>query len=180
MNRIRSLWTSGPRGKLMVLVGGLLGVCVVCSALTTLFPSQRPATTQPGAQPPLTVAVATTPAPTTTNTSAPPSVTATRPATNTPGPTNTPAPSRTPVPPTDTRTPTPTRTVAPTRTPEPTATRGVTEASAPCLSGQIKGNRNSGIYHTPFQSSYRETKANVACFETEEEARDAGFRRADR
>lgn len=109
MHRIRSLWTSGRNGKIMILVGGLLGICVVCSVLTTLFPSQRPAptTTQPGAQPPIAAAVATNPpqAPAATNTPAPPPATVTRPATNTPAPSNTPRPTNTPQPPPPTATP---------------------------------------------------------------------------
>ena len=50
--------------------------------------------------------------------------------------------------------------------------------SAPCAAGQIKGNRNSGIYHSPGQRDYERTKVNVWCFDTADEAERAGFRAA--
>lgn len=65
----------------------------------------------------------------------------------------------------------------PTRAPTP---RVQTAGSAPCLSGQIKANRESDIYHTPAQRDYERTQANVACFDTVEQARAAGFRPAER
>ncbi len=49
-----------------------------------------------------------------------------------------------------------------------------------CEPGQIKGNRRSRIYHVPGGAFYASTKANVACFNSDEEARTAGFRRAMR
>ena len=52
--------------------------------------------------------------------------------------------------------------------------------AAPCQPGQIKGNNNSNIFHTPGQSDYASTYANVTCFGTEAEAVAAGFRRAQR
>lgn len=62
----------------------------------------------------------------------------------------------------------------PTREPRPlTATD-----AAPCAIGQIKGNRNSRIYHVPGGGSYAQTRANVACFDTEADAQAAGYRRA--
>lgn len=95
-------------------------------------------------------------------------------------PTRTPSPTRTPTP---TASPTPTRTATPARTatPSPAATvRTVTEASAPCLDGQVKANRNSGIYHQPGQRDYERTTANVACFDTAAQAEAAGYRPAQR
>lgn len=50
----------------------------------------------------------------------------------------------------------------------------------PCQPGQIKGNRNSGIYHAPGQQYYRRTHANVHCFDGEADAAAAGYRRAKR
>jgi micrococcal nuclease len=50
--------------------------------------------------------------------------------------------------------------------------------AAPCSPGQIKGNRNSRIYHLPTGGSYVQTKANVQCFDSEGEAQAAGYRRA--
>lgn len=75
--------------------------------------------------------------------------------------------------------PTPAPTIAvppgfPTRAP-----RVLTAAdAAPCQLGQIKGNRNTKIYHVPGGGSYSQTKANVQCFTTESEAQAAGYRRA--
>ena len=48
----------------------------------------------------------------------------------------------------------------------------------PCQKGQIKGNNNSKIYHTPAGRSYDKTFKNVTCFNTEAEAEVAGFRAA--
>ncbi|MGH2370457.1 MAG: hypothetical protein ACRDI2_19960 [Chloroflexota bacterium] len=62
----------------------------------------------------------------------------------------------------------------------PPAPRQQTSASAPCLSGQIKANRNSGIYHAPGQRDYARTRANVACYDTEGQAAAAGYRPARR
>ncbi|MFM1525229.1 MULTISPECIES: thermonuclease family protein [Helcococcus] len=48
-------------------------------------------------------------------------------------------------------------------------------------SGRIKGNRKSKIYHTPGQSHYNRIKeSNVVYFDSEEEARNAGYRPAKR
>ncbi len=51
-------------------------------------------------------------------------------------------------------------------------------AARPCRPGQIKGNRNSRIYHPPTDQHYARTYANVQCFDTEADAAAAGFRRA--
>lgn len=77
-----------------------------------------------------------------------------------------------------TLTPAPTLTIRPT--PLPTRTpRVITESdAAPCQLGQIKGNRNSRIYHVPGGGSYSQTKANVQCFDDQTEAEAAGYRRA--
>lgn len=56
----------------------------------------------------------------------------------------------------------------------------VSGSSYPCIDGQIKGNRNSGIYHVPSGQFYAITKANVVCFNSEQEALNAGFRKAKR
>lgn len=130
-----------------------------------------------------------------------------RPPTSTPGPTNTaaptntaeptlaPAPSRTPVP---TATPRPTRAPAPTNTPRPPGTgfRGGTDANPvyfgegrsrevdppwwPCAENQVKGNIDSGLYHTPTGSFYAKTFEGVRCFDTAQDAADAGFTESQR
>jgi hypothetical protein len=80
-----------------------------------------------------------------------------------PEPTSTPTPA-----------PTPRPTAFPTRTPRPLTA----EDAAPCDIGQIKGNRDSKIYHVPTGGSYARTKNKVDCFTTEAEAQAAGYRRA--
>lgn len=77
-------------------------------------------------------------------------------------------------------------------TPQPTNTIQVTatalaetqspqiEDSYPCQVDQIKGNRNSMIYHMPKQRDYARTRENVECFNSEEEASAAGYRKAER
>ena len=64
--------------------------------------------------------------------------------------------------------------VFPTRAPRPITASD----AAPCALGQIKGNRNSRIYHVPGGGSYAQTRANVECFDSEEQAQAAGYRRA--
>jgi micrococcal nuclease len=46
--------------------------------------------------------------------------------------------------------------------------------------GQIKANRNSMIYHVPGGDWYARTRKNVTCFDTEEQAQAAGFRKSKR
>jgi endonuclease YncB( thermonuclease family) len=58
--------------------------------------------------------------------------------------------------------------------------RDSNSASSPCFVGQVKGNANSGIYHVPGGSYYARTYANVECFDTEQQARNAGYRRSQR
>jgi micrococcal nuclease len=71
--------------------------------------------------------------------------------------------------------------------PDPTATAArpttaprvlTANDAAPCAVGQIRGNRNSKIYHVPGGASYTQTRANVQCFNTEAEAQASGYRRA--
>jgi outer membrane biosynthesis protein TonB len=109
-----------------------------------------------------------------------------------PTPVNTPAPANTQAPPTQVPTveptdePTPTPEPAPTAVPEPTQRVFPTRTprpilasdAAPCALGEVKGNKNSKIYHVPGGGSYSQTKANVECFATEAAALSAGYRRA--
>ena len=53
-------------------------------------------------------------------------------------------------------------------------------ASAPCLVGQIKGNRRSMIYHVPDGAFYAKTYVAVDCFDSESAAIAAGYRRSKR
>ncbi len=62
--------------------------------------------------------------------------------------------------------------------PPPVPTTIPDSAAAPCRPGQIKGNRDSHIYHLPGQQNYARTRADVVCFNTEAEAQAAGFRKA--
>jgi hypothetical protein len=50
----------------------------------------------------------------------------------------------------------------------------------PCREGQIKGNRDSMKYHVPGGRFYTKTYEGIDCFDTEEEARAAGFTRSKR
>ena len=73
--------------------------------------------------------------------------------------------------------------VQPTATPLTAQPTGVTNPQAdarPCAVGQIKGNRNSMIYHVPSGEWYARTHNNVICFNTEAEAQAAGFRKSKR
>lgn len=54
----------------------------------------------------------------------------------------------------------------------------VAPANWPCKVGQIKGNLNSMIYHTPKARYYSVTWENVQCFDTAAEAALAGFKPA--
>ncbi len=99
-------------------------------------------------------------------------------------PTSTIAPrTATSVPPATTRPSATATQLAPTSTPAPstpTTTRQPKDANAPCSAGQIKGNRNSHIYHSPGQRDYARTTANVECFDTAAQAQAAGYRPAQR
>lgn len=54
------------------------------------------------------------------------------------------------------------------------------DASAPCKTGQFKGNDKSHIFHAPGQRDYAKTHASVTCFDTAEQAQAAGYRAAKR
>lgn len=51
-------------------------------------------------------------------------------------------------------------------------------SSAACKEPKIKGNTNSKVYHIPGGASYDKTTANVEYFCTEEDAEEAGYRKA--
>lgn len=76
----------------------------------------------------------------------------------------------------------PTLTRAPVEEPVATAPAAPVVApgsdSYPCAVGQVKGNRDSKIYHVPGGTSYARTQENVRCFATEADARAAGYRAA--
>lgn len=161
-------------------------------AQLAIVPSATVAPTLAPSKTPLPTPVASlTPEP--TRTPAPPP-TATRPAnTATPKPSTLPTLAATAIPtrPPATFTPKPAPTIAPAPTaiPAPAAPvftqetgsrRRVDPAWWPCAEGQVKGNRNSGIYHAPGMRDYAYTFSNVACFKSEAEAVNAGFRRAQR
>lgn len=78
--------------------------------------------------------------------------------------------------------PLPTNQVAQTVTPVPGTIIGneVSPRWWPCDEGQIKGNRNSMIYHLPDGDFYARTFDDVACFDTTAEAEAAGFRASER
>lgn len=44
--------------------------------------------------------------------------------------------------------------------------------------GRIVGNRNSHIYHVPGQAGYRMNSSNAVYFNSEDEAKAAGYRKA--
>jgi hypothetical protein len=50
----------------------------------------------------------------------------------------------------------------------------------PCQPGQVKGNRNSKIYHVPGGAFYEKTYVNVQCFNSAPEAQAAGYRASQR
>jgi methylphosphotriester-DNA--protein-cysteine methyltransferase len=54
------------------------------------------------------------------------------------------------------------------------------ERAAPCQPGQVKGNRESLIYHAPGQRDYEKTRENVQCFDSGADAQAAGYRAAER
>jgi len=86
-------------------------------------------------------------------------------------PTPTPTATNTAVP-TETSTPIPSRTPAPTKTPYPTAT----ERPESC---NIKGNRNTKIYHCKNSPNYDMTNDFIQWFCSPEEAESAGYRPAE-
>lgn len=78
--------------------------------------------------------------------------------------------------------------VEPAAPPEPTppATppfndKGEVEPACwPCQEGQIKGNRDSKKYHVPGGRFYAKTYEGIDCFDTEEEAQQAGYTKSKR
>ena len=47
-------------------------------------------------------------------------------------------------------------------------------------SGKIVGNKNTKIYHVPGQAGYRMNSANAVFFNSEQDAINAGYRKAKR
>jgi outer membrane biosynthesis protein TonB len=207
ISRLFAWWIGDIRGR-KSLIGKaaslVIGIFVLCCACTFGLAAVR-STGQAVA-----LVATNTPTLAPTNTLQPtntPEATAPPPPSATPAPASTEIPSPTPEPatttpetrivPTDIPAPAPSATPAPTTKPKPTAKPvpaiaptakpasapippAVDVGAAPCQPGQIKGNRNSGIYHAPGQRDYGKTQANVECFNTEAEAQAAGYRRAKR
>jgi outer membrane biosynthesis protein TonB len=189
MQRIRTFWRSGWIGKIVLGIAGLFGLLMLCCvgvvAVALVVPSQpKTAVFTPGTavqsvamvQP--TTAPLATGAPTALPTAEPTSV----PPTDTPLPSPTPEPPTAMPEPTDTPIPAtePPAQVAAAPAPQAPIPTAVDVGACPCQPGQIKGNRNSGIYHAPGQRDYAKTQANVECFDTEAAAQAAGYRRAKR
>ncbi len=86
--------------------------------------------------------------------------------------------SVTPTQPTATLAPAPASDGQPTFTTEKGNRVRVDPPYHPCLPNQVKGNRNSKIYHSPGQRDYAYTFKNVQCFDTASQAEGAGFRAA--
>jgi cytoskeletal protein RodZ len=188
---VGKLWGKGCIGKVIVgfLALVIIGICAAPfrGASTTTTP--LPATPVPAAQvaataPQPTEAPAPTRAPTATQTPKPP-------APPTSEPTDVPQPTAAALVPTKaSEVPTSARAAAakPTAVSQPAASGPTYQGSGgsqtvdppwwPCQKGQIKGNRNSGIYHIPTGRSYAKTFKDVACFNTAIEAEAAGFRAA--
>lgn len=69
----------------------------------------------------------------------------------------------------------------PTATVAPTATMTADAQAFPCQVGQIKANPNSGVYHVPTGQGYAQTRNDrVICFDDEDAAKQAGFRKSSR
>jgi hypothetical protein len=92
-------------------------------------------------------------------------------------PTETPEPSATPRP---TETPRPTADPAVAATREAERLAAAAERAFPCQPGQLKGNRDSRIYHAPGQRDYERTREGVECFDSADAAQAAGYRAAQR
>jgi hypothetical protein len=54
------------------------------------------------------------------------------------------------------------------------------EASTPCVVGQVKASRDSGIFEVPSGRFYSWTTADMICFDTAVLAQEAGFRPTQR
>ncbi|MBK9711516.1 MAG: hypothetical protein IPO81_09365 [Kouleothrix sp.] len=124
----------------------------VAPSATPLLPSPVPPTAKPTVAQAIVVAPTTKPQPTAR-----------------PKPTAAPAPTTAPVP------------TAPPSNGEPVfANKEVSPAYWPCQPDQIKGNKNSKIYHVPSGQFYAKTYENVVCFNTEGEAQSAGYKPSKR
>jgi hypothetical protein len=55
-----------------------------------------------------------------------------------------------------------------------------TASSTPCLYGQVKASRDSGIFQVPSGRFYSWATGNMICFDTAPGALEAGFRPAQR
>ena len=55
-----------------------------------------------------------------------------------------------------------------------------TAPSAPCVFGQVKASRDSGIFEAPSGRFYSWTTADMICFDTALPAQQAGFRPSQR
>lgn len=93
-----------------------------------------------------------------------------------------PAPTEQPPEPTSVPTiPPPAPTAVPVAPVEPAFTgKTVDPPWWPCMEGQIKGNRDSGKYHTSGGQFYDRTYEGVECFATEAEAQAAGYVKSQR
>ena len=170
------------RSQFWLVLGGVVGGCI---AISLMFSAVTNVGQRLGMLPTWTaVPPSSTPGPTST---AKP--------TNTPPPTRTPRPTRAPVP---TNTPAPTRTPLPTITPRPPGTgfRGGTDAKPvyfgegrsrevdppwwPCKENQVKGNRDSRLYHVPTGTFYNNTFEGIDCFDSAKEAEAAGYTESQR
>lgn len=177
------LWNAGRVGRLAVVIGGFVAFCLV---LGLFFPV--PAATQTAAVPaPIAV---TTPTPIVVE---PTPVVVEPTATVEPTPVLV-EPTPVVVEPAATELPkaiqemaapevvTPTEAPAPEAAPAPPVSDApaASDEAAPCAAGQIKGNRNSHIFHAPGQLAYAKTHASVTCFDTAAQATAAGYRAAKR
>jgi methylphosphotriester-DNA--protein-cysteine methyltransferase len=61
-----------------------------------------------------------------------------------------------------------------------TAEARAIKAAAPCKAGQVKANRNTGVYHLPGMRYYAQLSDNVGCFDTAGQAEAAGFRLSEK
>ena len=165
---IAALWNRGCLGK-TIIAGLALLIIGFCSAPFRV--AQQPVQN-----------IAPALAATAVATSAPaPTVAPTKTLVPTKAPTNPPA-----LVPTEAPQPTVAPVVQPTSAAQPTTAVASTAApivdvgAAPCQPGQIKGNRNSLIFHAPGQRDYAKTQNDVECFDTEAAAIAAGYRKAKR
>lgn len=186
-SRYRSL--SG-RVKAVVALLVLLFGCWACNGLWNATPSTEQPTAAPmplvaTSAPANTVQPRATTEPEPTNTMEPPTDTAEPPTAVPVQPTEPPAPTQPPAPPTEP----PQAPPPPTDAPLMMVSGPVDDLASeppddqpwlPCARGQVKGNRNSMIYHTPGGAFYQRTFRNVYCFNSAAEAEAAGYRASER